>query len=296
MDRLTSINVFVKAVELGSFSRAADAIGTSSQSVGKHIQGLEQHLGVRLLTRTTRRQSLTDIGRVFFERARNILAELEAAEALAAETRATPRGRLRVNVPVTFGIHALTPKLPAYLKCYPEVEIDLMMSNRYVDLTDEGFDVVFRVGRLDDSSLIARTLRSYRLILCAAPNYLAGRPQLRSPEDLLEHECLGFNFGALGTRWDFDGPNGPVSVPLVPRIMMDSGEGLLAAARSGLGIILQPSEMVIPEIEAGRLVCLLPEFRPPERPFHLLYAPDRRQTPKLRSFIDFAVEVFGPHG
>ncbi|MDR3376182.1 MAG: LysR family transcriptional regulator [Ancalomicrobiaceae bacterium] len=293
MDRLTSMSVFVKAAELGSFSAAAEALETSSQLVGKHVQRLEQHLGVRLLNRTTRRQSLTDIGRVFFERARNILAELEAAEALAAETRATPRGRLRVNAPVTFGIHALTPRLPDYLGRHPEVGIDLTMTNRYVDLVDEGFDAVFRVGQLDDSSLIARPLKPYRLILCASPTYLDGRAPLRTPADLPRHSCLGFSFGALRTHWEFDGPDGRISVPVTSRIMMDNGEALLAAARAGLGIMLQSSEMVQPEIEAGRLVSLLPEYRAPPYPFHLLYAPDRRLTPKLRSFIDFAAEVFG---
>ena len=278
MDRLTSMSVFVKAVELGSFSAAAQALGTSSQSVGKHIQGLEQHLGVRLVNRTTRRQSLTDIGRVFFERARNILSDLEAAEALAAETRAIPRGRIRVNVPVTFGIHALTPRLPDYLVRYPEVEIDLMMSNRYVDLIDEGFDIVFRVGSLEDSSLMARSLRPYRLILCASPAYLGQHEPLRTPMELTAHSCLGFNFGALRTHWEFDGPEGRISVPLTSRVMMDNGEALLAAALAGLGIILQPSEMVGPEIDAGRLIHLLPDYQTPPRPFHLLYAPDRRPT------------------
>ena len=296
MDRFSSMSVFVKAVELGSFSAAAEALSMSPQLVGKHVHMLEQHLNVRLLNRTTRRQSLTDFGRTFYERARNILAEVEAAEHLAAETRTAPRGHLRVNAPVTFGVHALAPRLPDYLNAFPEISIELRLSNRFVDIVDEGFDLAFRVGELPDSGLVARALEPYRLILCAAPSYLAARRPLASPSDLQDHECLGFTFGALQTRWDFEGPEGRVSVPISGRIKMDSGEALLAAALAGLGIMLQPTELVRPELDAGRLVALLPEYRAPPRPFHILYAPDRRPTPKLRSFIDFAAGAFGPQG
>ena len=296
MDRFASMGVFAKAAELGSFSAAADVLSMSPQLVGKHVQMLEQHLGVRLLNRTTRRQSLTEIGRTFYERARNILADVEAAEDLAAETRVAPRGRLRVNAPVTFGVHALAPNLPEYLKMFPDVSIELMLSNRFVDVTDEGYDLVFRVGELADSGLIARALAPYRLVLCAAPSYLAGREPLKTPMDLQRHDCLGFAYGSLRTHWDFEGRGGRVSIPLSSRVMMDNGEALLAAARAGLGVILQPTEMLLPEIDAGRLVAILPEYPAPSRPFHILYAPDRRPTPKLRSFIDFAVAAFGPKG
>lgn len=146
MDRLTSMGIFVRAVDLGSFSAAAEALGMSSQLVGKHIQTLERQLGVRLLNRTTRRQSLTDIGKTFYERARVILAEVEAAENLVAQTRATPRGRLKINAPVTFAIHALAPKLKDYLNVYPDVSVDLTLTNRFVDLIEEGYDAVFRIG------------------------------------------------------------------------------------------------------------------------------------------------------
>jgi DNA-binding transcriptional LysR family regulator len=296
MDRFSSMTVFVKAVELGSLSAAAKALSMSPQLVGKHIQMLEQHLNVRLLNRTTRRQSLTEFGRAFYERARNILAEVEAAEDLAAQTRVAPRGRLRVNAPVTFGVHALAPRLPEYLKAFPDVSIELRLSNRFVDVTDEGYDLVFRVGELADSGLIARRLEPYRLIMCAAPSYLAGRPPLKTAFDLQRYDCLGFAFRSMETRWDFDGPEGRVSVPVSSRILMDSGEALLAAALAGMGVMLQPAEMVLPEVTNGRLVVLLPEYTAPSLPFHILYAPDRRPTPKLRSFIDFAIGAFGPKG
>jgi DNA-binding transcriptional LysR family regulator len=296
MDRLTSLAVFVKAVDLGSFSAAADALKMSSQLVGRHIQGIEQRLGVRLLNRTTRRQSVTDFGRTFYERARIILAEVEAAENLAEETRALPTGRLRVNAPVSFGMRVLAPRLPEYMQRHPHIEVDLSLSNRAVDLTDEGYDVVFRVGELSDSRLIARPLSPYPLVLCAAPTYLLGGPPLLTPHDLQQHECLGFSHTELRTHWTFVGPEGRVSVPISGRLMVDHGEPLLCAALAGMGIMLQPLELVREALADGRLLRLLPKYEVPSRPMHVLYAPDRRMTPKLRSFLDFAVEAFGSLG
>jgi DNA-binding transcriptional LysR family regulator len=293
MDRLLSMTVFAKAVELGSFSAAGEAMHMSSQLVGKHVQTLEQHLGVRLLNRTTRRQHLTEIGASYYERVKIILAEVESAEGLAAETRAVPRGRLRVNASVTFGVHALAPRLPEYLAANPEVTIDLSLSNGYVDAIDEGFDVVFRIGELADSSLIARELAPYELVLCAAPSYLERHPPLRTPDDLSQHECIGFSHTELRRHWTLDGPDGRVTVPVSGRFMANHGEAMLAIARAGLGIMLQPRELVLPELDAGRLVRVLPEYTAPTRPMHILYAPDRRLTPKLRSFIDFALAAFG---
>ncbi len=296
MDRLTSLAVFVKAVDLGSFSAAADALKMSSQLVGRHIQGIEQRLGVRLLNRTTRRQSVTDFGRTFYERARIILAEVDAAESLAEETRALPTGRLRVNAPVSFGMRVLAPRLPEYMQRHPHIEVDLSLSNRAVDLTDEGYDVVFRVGELSDSRLIARPLSPYPLVLCAAPAYLLGCPPLLTPHDLQHHECLGFSHTELRTHWTFNGPEGRVSVPISGRLMVDHGEPLLCAALAGLGVMLQPLELVREALADGRLVRLLPIYEVPSRAMHVLYAPDRRMTPKLRSFLDFAVEAFGSSG
>lgn len=293
MDRLLSMAVFTKAVELGSFSAAGNALQMSSQLVGKHVQMLEQHLGVRLLNRTTRRQHLTDIGREFYERAKGILADVEAAEGLAADTRATPRGKLRINAPVTFGIHALSPKLPEYLCSHPEVTLELSMSNRRVDVIDEGYDLVFRIGELTDSGLIARPLAPYRLILCAAPSYLIARGPINTPQDISRQECLGFLHPELSKRWTLIGPEGQVTVPVSGRLMVDSGEALMAAAVSGVGVLLQPAEIVEPYLASGQLVTLLPEYSAPTRPMHILYAPDRRMTPKLRSFIEFVMSNFG---
>lgn len=293
MDRFTSISVFVKAVDLGSFRATADALQMSSQFVGKHIQALEQHLGVRLLHRTTRRQSLTDFGRSYVERARLILAELEQAEQMAEETRATPVGRLRINAPVSFGMNTLAPYLPRYMKEHPQVEVELILSNRAVDLVDEGYDAVFRVGELQNSGLIARLLAPYRLAVCAAPSYLRKHSRLQTPSDLQHHECLGFAHTRLRTHWGFTGPNGYEEVPIKSRLVADQGEPLLHAAVAGLGIILQPLDIVQSALEEGLLVRVLHGYEVPSRPLHLVYAPDRRVTPKLRSFIEFAVDSFG---
>ncbi|HFT7360194.1 TPA: LysR substrate-binding domain-containing protein [Pseudomonas aeruginosa] len=286
------MKVFVKAVEAGSISSAAAELNLSSQLAGKQIRALEDGLGIKLLTRTTRRQSLTDSGQLFYERARNILAEMEAAEALMAETRSEPRGRLRISAPITFGSHGLAPEIPEYLRQHPEVSIDLSLTNSTVDLVEEGFDVVFRTGDLPDSSLIARRLASYRLALCAAASYIKLAEPLRAPLDLLKHECLVFSHTSLRTQWSFDGPEGRVTVPINGRFSTNSGEALRAAAVAGMGILLQPYELVADEIEAGRLIRLLPEYEPAARSLHVLYASDRRMTPKLRSFLDFAVQKF----
>lgn len=296
MDRLLSMGVFAKAVECGSFSAAADALDMSSQLVGKHVKLLEQHLGVRLLHRTTRRQHLTEAGGTFYERVKIILAEMEAAEGLAAISSGTARGRLRINAPVSFGVYALARRLPEYLAAHPEVSVDLSLANRHVDLIDEGFDVAFRVGELADSGLIARRLAPYRLRLCAAPSYLARHAPISHPEQLAQHECLGFSYTELRTRWSFEGPEGAITVPVAGKLMIDSGEALLMAARAGLGLMLQPSELVRDDLANGQLVEVLAGYPVPTRPFHLVHAPDRRMTPKLRSFIDFALAAFGSGG
>lgn len=293
MDRLDQMAVFVKAVELGSFSAAADDLQLSSQLVGKQVKLLEQHLGLSLLHRTTRRQSLTDFGRAFYQRAKLILADMEAAESLAAVTRGTPSGRLRINAPVTFGMRVLSPRLLEYMVRYPQVSVDLTLSNELVDLVNDGYDVVFRIGELADSRLKAVPLTPYQLVLCAAPSYLARRPVIRTPEDLSQHECLGFTFSDGRSSWTFDGPDGRIEVPITSRLTINQGDPLLAAAVAGLGVVLQPQELVGDALRDGTLVQLLPQYQVPTSPMHMLYAPDRRQTPKLRSFLDFAIAAFG---
>ncbi|WP_214197653.1 LysR family transcriptional regulator [Novosphingobium profundi] len=283
---------FVKSVELGSFSAAGEAFGASSQLIGKHVLKLEQHLGVQLLVRTTRRQHLTDFGRTFYERAKIILAEVDIAESLAAETQQTPTGKLRINAPVSFGMYSLAHRLPEYIEAYPAVTVEMNLTNRTVDLVEEGYDVVFRVGELSDSRLMTRSLADYRFMVCASPAYLERHGPIAHPLDLQGHDCLCFSYTELRTHWAFDGPEGRVVVPVQSRFAVDHGEPILQAALAGLGVMLQPVELVEKHIAEGSLVRLLPNWEAPSRPMHLLYAPDRRLTPKLRSFLDFAIEAF----
>ncbi|CAN7625126.1 LysR substrate-binding domain-containing protein [Phyllobacterium sp. LjRoot231] len=295
MDRLTSMSVFVKAAEAGSFAAAAPALGLSSPMIGKHVRFLEERIGARLLNRTTRRQSLTEVGRAFYERCKLVLAEAEAAEALAQDLQSVPRGRLRVNAPVTFGSYSLVPMLTRYMRQYPEVTVDLTLSDRIVDLIDDGYDAVIRISPLTDSTLIARSLAPYRLLACASPAYLAERGAPAAPADLIGHECLGFAYWARPPldEWDFTNAEGVHKVKVHSRFLVNNGQALREAALDGFGIILQAADMLRDDLVSGRLVRVLPNYETPSRPMHILFAPDRRPTPKLRSFVDFVAATFG---
>ncbi len=262
--------------------------------VGRQIRLLEEHLGTQLLVRTTRRHSQTEAGRVFYERAKAVLAELDGAEQSVAALRIAPRGLLRVDAPVTFGVHQLAPVLPEYLRRYPEVRVDLTLNNRLVDLVEEGIDAAIRVGDLSDSGLIARPLAPYRLITCAAPAYLALRGRPQTPQELATHACLGFHPGSLTDAWTLQDPNGdPITVRVAGPMASNNGEALLGAAVGGAGIILQAEALVAREIEAGTLVPILEEYQPKALPMHVLYSANRQISPKLRSFVDFLSERFG---
>jgi DNA-binding transcriptional LysR family regulator len=294
MDRLLSMKAFVKTVDTGSLTSAGDLLDMSPQLVGKYVRALEQHLGVKLLHKTTRTQHLTDIGEAFYQRAKFILAEMDEAESLAAESHIEPIGTLKINAPITFGIKALAPALKEYAKRYPKVKIELTISNRYVDMIDEGYDVIFRVGELPDSGLIARSLLPYELVLCASPGYLSCASPIHHPHDLEHHQCLSFAHTELRDKWTFLREGESIVVPISSQITIDSGEALLELALQNGGIILQPNESVANHIKDGSLIKILTEYSIPTRPMHILYAPDRRMTPKLRSFIDFCMASFGP--
>jgi DNA-binding transcriptional LysR family regulator len=293
MDRLTSMQVFVCVAELGSFVAAATDLGLSPAMVAKHIRALEERLQVTLIRRTTRRQSLTDIGVAYLDRCRGILSEVEAAENLAAESQGSPRGLLRINAPVTFGSTSLAEALPDYLRAYPEVAVELIISDRMVDLVDEGYDAVIRIGELSDTSLRARAIRPYEMALCATPAYLAQQRAPQTPSDLVAHVCLGFAHWLPRDRWLFHGPHGEIeAVEVNGPLTADMGHALRVAALGGLGIILQPRILLEGDIAAGRLVPLLPGWTHAARPMHVLTAPDRRRTQKLSSFVEFIARRF----
>ena len=251
MDRITSMQVFVKVADLGSFAAAANELGLSPAMVAKHIRTLEERLQITLIRRTTRRQSLTDVGLSFLERCRLILAEVEAAENLAAESQSAPRGLLRVNAPVTFGSTSLASALPIYLRANPQVQVDLSITDRMVDLVDEGFDAVIRIGELSDTSLRARAMTPYEMVLCAAPSYLEIRPAPQRPADLAAHACLGFAHWLPRNQWHFEGPEGTRTVEVRGPLTVNMGHALRMAALAGLGIILQPRILLQDDIDRG---------------------------------------------
>jgi len=291
MDKLRSMEVFVTVVDSGSFTAAAEAFNISPVMVGKHIRALEERIGARLLVRTTRRQSLTEIGRQYSERCRQILADIKAAESGAEAMRATPRGTLKLSAPVSFGTHRLAPALADYLALHPEVSADLNLNDRVIDLVDEGCDAAVRIGTLDDSGLVARPLEPYRMIICASPEYLARAGVPRTPRDLATHQCLDFMHWNKHVRWKLNDAHA-AEVP-ASRFRSNNGQALRMAALRGHGIVMQTEILLADDIAAGRLVPLLEEYLPAPRPMHLVYPRDRLPTPKLTTFIEFMLERFG---
>jgi DNA-binding transcriptional LysR family regulator len=292
MDRIESMQVFVRVVELGGFAAAAREAAISATMAAKHVQALETRMHARLLHRTTRSQSLTEAGKLYYDRCKKLLAELDSAEASISELRATPRGILRITAPVSFGSRALVPALADLARAYPEIQIDLTLSDRTVDLVDEGFEAALRVGKLADSQLIARPLRPYRSLLCASPEYLsrAGRPQ--TPQDLQSHDCLGFAATGTHDRWRLIRGKDEQRVTFTPKLRVNNGEALRQAALAGLGIVAQPEILLADDMRDKRLVRVLPQWSLPERPLHIVYVRDRQATPKLRCFVEFVTQRF----
>lgn len=294
MDKLSSMMVFVKAVEMGSFAAAADALELSAPMVGKHVRQLEQQLGVTLLNRSTRRQSLTEVGRHYYERCKIVLLEVEAADAIARESHQLAQGHLRISASINYGTHCLAPVLASYRAQYPQVTLGLELSDSVVDVIAGGYDAVFRVGRLADSGLRARPLAPYRMVACAAPAYLAEHGTPQTPADLAQHQCLGFTHWSPREVWYFDGPNGREEVAIHGPLSANVGQALRVAALGGIGIILQPEALVADDLRAGDLQRVLSAYKAPALPVHVVTAPGRSRSQKLQSFLDYIVDVLGP--
>jgi len=294
MDRLTSMEMFVRVVDLGGFKAAAEASGISTTMASNHIKALEERLGAKLLNRTTRRQSLTEIGARYYEQCVDALARIETAEVEAQEMRSRPRGRLKISAPVTLGTHLLAGLFADYLTTYPEVEIDLQLNDRVVDLADEGFDAAFRFGELADSGLVARRLRSLRRTVCASPAYLEAHGTPAEPARLADHRCLPFHYVKPEREWLFQSDEGVQRVAIKGPMTVNNGSALLQAAIAGLGVAMLPDYLAASDVAAGRLVKLFPEFNLSRAPLQVVYLPDRQMTPKMRSFIDFMLERLGP--
>lgn len=292
MDRLLSMELFVAVVEKGSFTAAADAHRLSQPMVGKHIAALETRLGGKLLVRTTRRQQLTELGQHYYQRCRAILADLAAADDAAALLREQPRGVLRVNASVTFGTLRLAPLLAEFMARYPEIGVELELSDQLVDLVAEGYDAVFRIGHLADSGLVARRLKPYRMMIAASPAYLARRGRPETPEQLAEHDCLGFSRWRRDDGWDALARLHAAQIPS-SRFQCNQGQALRQMALADAGIVLQAETLLADDVAAERLVSLLDGYLPDPKPMHLIYPADRQPLPKLRVFIDFIVERLG---
>ncbi len=293
MDRFESMAVFVATVDKGSLSAAAEAFGMSAPMAGKHIRHLEERLGARLLTRTTRRQSLTEIGQAYLEQCRLILEQVRAAESCTQVLRASPRGKLRINAPVTFGAVMLAPALTHFLAQNPEVQVELTLNDRVVDLVEERVDVAIRIGTLADSGLVARPLQPYGVMICAAPAYLQRHGTPQHPEDLTDHQCLGFTHWSRRGGWTLGRTDTPPRGWPVSRFQCNNGLALRMAALEGFGIVMQSSVMLAGDVAAGRLVELLHGHLPPPQPMHIVYPKDRQPVPKLSRFVEFALAQFG---
>ena len=294
MDRLTSMAVFVKTADTGSFAAAALAFDISAQMAGRHVAELEARIGGQLLNRTTRRQNLTEIGLAFYERCKQLLADVEEAQAVASNLSTTPRGRLRLTAPVTFGLFGLAPLVAPYLLDRPEVKIDLILTDRYVDLIGEGFDAAIRLGPLVDSSLVARALVPYQLVACAAPAYLGRHGTPSDPSELAGQECLSFAYSAAppASEWHFVHGGRSSAVPIRSRFRTNDTRALITAARDGLGIMMAPEIAVRDDLARGALVRVLEAFAVPARPMHIVF-PSGRVTLKLRQFVDQVLADYG---
>jgi DNA-binding transcriptional LysR family regulator len=295
MDRLTSLQTFVRVVELGGFSAAGRRLNMSVTMVSNHVQGLENRLGVRLLNRTTRRVSLTEIGRAYHERLSHILMDLEEADGVAGALQATPQGVLRLHTSHAL-LRLLTPVVSEYLALYPGVNLDLAAGDRFLDLVEHGFDLAITAVPPPESSVIVKRLTPWRHVLSCAPSYLEARDAPIRPADLAHHNCLRYAFYPTGDEWRFTGPDGePHAVRVSGNLMTNSGVLLRSQMLSGQGVFMAPAFLIADDLAAGRIVRLLPGYKPLGYAIHAVYPHQRHVSTKVRRFIDLIAERFGEH-
>jgi DNA-binding transcriptional LysR family regulator len=290
MDKYQEMRVFTAVVDAGSFVGAADTLGISKTAVSRYVSDLEQRLGVRLLHRTTRKLSLTQEGDLFLARCREILASIDASESELSTRAVNASGLLKLSVPVSFGIQHLAPLWSEFLEAHPRVLLDVQLSDRVIDMVEEGFDLAVRIARLPDSSLVSRKLASTRLVLCASPGYLKQRGAPRHPSELSQHEVLGYSLLSMGDQWQFHGPDGPVTAKVRPRIWTNNGDTCVTAALRGTGIQLQPTFLVARELAAGELVEVLPQYRSIELGIYAVYPTRKFVLPKVRVLVEYLSE------
>jgi LysR family transcriptional regulator, regulator for bpeEF and oprC len=293
MDRLQAMSVFARVVESGNFTRAADRLRLPKATVTTLIQNLETHLGAKLLNRTTRRVSVTADGAAYYERCVRILSEVEETEQALSRTRASPRGRLRVDVPGFFGRGILVPALAEFFARYPDIHLELGCSDRPVDLLEEGVDCVVRGGHTQDPALVARRIADLEFVTCAHADYIEryGRPE--HPQDLLRHQCISYFSAKTGKvfEWDFSRGEERLVLPVEGCIALNDGDAYLAAGLNGLGIMQAPIMLVGAQLAAGELIRLLEDWRIDSLPLYVMYPQNRHLSAKVRVFVDWVSDV-----
>ncbi|OGA60932.1 MAG: LysR family transcriptional regulator [Burkholderiales bacterium RIFCSPHIGHO2_01_FULL_64_960] len=296
MDKLRNMEVMVAVVEAGSFAAAARQLQISAVMVGKHIQQLETHLGARLFQRSTRQNSLTEVGAAFYEDSKRVLEQVRWAESAVERSRAVPQGLLRVSAPFTLGNHVIAPLVADFLQRHEQVRVDLQLTDSVVDLGGEGFDLAVRIGQVMNEGLVARPLRPYRMVIAAAPAYLQRHGTPECAADLARHQCLSHSVWQRRVEWTLRDGDEEFFWPENARLTCNQGDGLRQAALRGLGLIMQPEVLLADDLVSGALVPVMQACLPAPRPVQLVYAPDRRQLPKLARFVEYVVGTLGVDG
>lgn len=293
------MTIFVRVVDAGSFTAAAERSEISTAMVSKHIQYLEAHLGMSLLLRTTRRHKITEFGKFYYDSCIKIIRMIDNLDNMAADLVENPKGLIRITAPCSFGIKQLMPKIDEFYRDYKDIEIDVHISDNVSNIVEEGFDAAIRVGELPDSDLIARPLAPYRLVICASPAYLEGRDLPKKPQDLQNHDCLALGFAwwsewrANEREWRLTDENGTETIQISARLKVNDASALHQCALKDMGIVMLPELLVRNNLQSGSLVQLLSNYELPSRPMNLLYYSHSRMPSRLRVFIDFVLEHFG---
>jgi len=293
MNRFENMDSFIRVVEAGSISGAADRLNVAKSAVSRRLKELEKHLGVELFHRTTRQMNLTDTGRAFYHQAVRILDDVLEAEIATSQAHGTLKGSLKIALPSTFGLMHMGPIINDFIKEHPQIEFDLDFNDREVDLIQEGFDLAIRIANLPDSSLIARRIAPVKTVICASPDYLKQMGIPQSPEDLIEHKCLVYSLQRDFEYWHLTDANGnEIKTKIYPYLKASTGEFLKEAAVDGQGIILVPTFIAYKEIENGSLIPLLKDYTSPQINAYAIYPQTRHLSQRVRAFVDLLVKRF----
>ncbi len=295
MNELSGMELFITVVEAKSFTDAAQTLGITPSAVSKQITRLEDRLGAQLLNRTTRRIAMTDVGAAYYERCVRIMAEVEEAEAVVSNLHTKPRGLLRVSVPVILGQLHFAPAVAAFLTQNPEVQLELILNDRYVNLIEEGFDLVIRIDELPDSAMVARRLAPNRRVVCGTPEYFAAHGAPEAPDDLMRHNCLTYGPHYPHKEWFFRTDEGRRAVRVVGNFQTNNAQALRLAALGGLGLALLPTFIVGSDLRQGLLRPVLSQFVSSDTGIYAVYPHNRHLSPKVRAFVDFMASRFGPN-